>query len=174
MQRKDKSRKRHIEMFSTFDFMFAGITGRLDGTAYFRPLVQDDIRKIAVMALNALAVRVADASGGRLELRPHSTLIDVAVQGSLKMPQYGARGVQRAVQRNIAVPLSKYALFGPLLCNWCCYYCFRAQSLSSLAYCYCTGSCCAIAWMRLNWIQIRTHLLRGMQPRAPGQSMCWS
>ena len=61
------------------------------------------------MALSELAARVADASGGRLELRVHSSLIDIAVEGSLKMPQYGARGVQRAVQRKIAVPLSKYA-----------------------------------------------------------------
>ena len=92
--------------------MFAGITGRLDGTAYFRPLMPDDVRAIAVMALSELAVRMADASGGRLKLRLHSSLIDVAVQGSLKTPQYGARGVHRAVQRKIAVPLSKCALSG--------------------------------------------------------------
>ena len=83
------------------------LLGRLDGTAFFRPLVPEDIRTIAVMALSELAVRVTDASGGRLELQPHSSLIDLAVEGSHKSPQYGARGVQRAVQRKIAVPLSK-------------------------------------------------------------------
>lgn len=83
--------------------------GRLDGVAFFRPLALDDIRKIAVLALNKLAVRVTDASGGRLELRPHSSLIDIAVEDSVKSPQYGARGVQRAVQRKISIPLSKCA-----------------------------------------------------------------
>jgi ATP-dependent Clp protease ATP-binding subunit ClpA len=67
------------------------------------------------MAVSELAARVAAASGGRLELQPHSGLIDLAVQGSLKTPQYGARGVQRAVQRKIAVPLSKCALWFSLV-----------------------------------------------------------
>ena len=86
------------------------LLGRVDGTAFFRPLVPADIRTIAVMALSELAVRVTEASGGRLELQPHASLIDVAVAGSIKSPQYGARGVQRAVQRQIAVPLSKLML----------------------------------------------------------------
>ena len=86
------------------------LLGRVDGTAYFRPLVPADIRTIAVMALSELAVRVTEASGGRLELQPHASLIDLAVEGSIKSPQYGARGVQRAVQRQIAVPLSKLML----------------------------------------------------------------
>jgi ATP-dependent Clp protease ATP-binding subunit ClpA len=75
------------------------LLGRVDGTCFFRPLVPQDIRQIAVMALSELAARVLDSSGGRLELRPHSSLIELAVEGSAASPQYGARGVQRAVQR---------------------------------------------------------------------------
>jgi ATP-dependent Clp protease ATP-binding subunit ClpA len=85
------------------------LLGRVDGTCFFRPLVPQDIRQIAVMALSELAARVLDSSGGRLELRPHSSLIELAVEGSAASPQYGARGVQRAVQRKVAVPLSKCA-----------------------------------------------------------------
>lgn len=92
----------------------------MDGIAFFRPLVPDDIRRIAVMALSELTARVAEASGGRLELQVHSSLIDIAVEGSLKIPQYGARGVQRAVQRKIAVPLSK-CVFVPLVCLYPCF-----------------------------------------------------
>eukprot|EP01046_Picozoa_sp_COSAG06_P017932 COSAG06_NODE_1233_length_10152_cov_11.443251_8_plen_179_part_00 len=85
------------------------LLGRVDGTCFFRPLVPQDIRQIAVMALSELAARVLDSSGGRLELRPHSSLIELAVEGSAASPQYGARGVQLAVQRKVAVPLSKCA-----------------------------------------------------------------
>ena len=77
----------------------------MDGTAFFRPLVPDDIRQIAVMALSELAARtqpwppltsrprveferlslllgVEDSSGGRLELRPHAQLIGTHTQPS--------------------------------------------------------------------------------------------
>jgi len=86
------------------------LLGRVDGTAYFRPLMPSDIRRIAEIALSELAVRVTAASGGRLELQAHKSLIEIAVEGSMKAPQYGARGVQRAVQRKIAGPLSKIML----------------------------------------------------------------
>jgi ATP-dependent Clp protease ATP-binding subunit ClpC len=86
------------------------LLGRVDGTAFFRPLVPADIRRICEMTLAELGQRVLEASGGRLSLQCDAGLVEFCAQQAIAAPQYGARGVQREVQQKVARPLSKLML----------------------------------------------------------------
>ena len=57
------------------------LLGRVDGTAYFRPLAAADVRAIAAMCLRALAERLRHSTHGHLRVEWGDGVVDAAVAG---------------------------------------------------------------------------------------------
>ena len=84
---------------------------RIDETVMFHPLDEECIRKIAVIHLNSLIARLADA-GYKIEFADH--LIHRVAQIGYD-PVFGARPLRRAIQDVIENPLAQHVLKGELL-----------------------------------------------------------
>ena len=84
---------------------------RIDETVMFHPLDEECIRKIAVIHLNSLIARLADA-GYKIEFADH--LIHRVAQIGYD-PVFGARPLRRAIQDVIENPLAQHVLQGELL-----------------------------------------------------------
>ncbi|MFT7288799.1 MAG: ATP-dependent Clp protease ATP-binding subunit ClpB [Halieaceae bacterium] len=81
---------------------------RIDETVVFHPLLQSQIRGIAVIQLAGLHARLAERE---LELEVSDAFLDHLVQGGFD-PVYGARPLKRAIQKELENPLAQRLLAG--------------------------------------------------------------
>ncbi len=81
---------------------------RIDGVVLFRPLLEADIRKITLKELNELNSREGIAKRG-LTLTFSDVLLDWLVNIGFD-ERYGARPLQRAIERYVVTPLAAWML----------------------------------------------------------------
>ena len=80
---------------------------RFDGTVVFKPLGKDELRQITKMKLEQLNVRLNKEH--KLVVRITDRLLDEIVESGYK-PEFGAREINRAIQRIVTTPLAKKLL----------------------------------------------------------------
>ena len=80
---------------------------RFDWTVVFKPLGKDELRQITKMKLEQLNVRLNKEH--KLVVRITDRLLDEIVESGYK-PEFGAREINRAIQRIVTTPLAKKLL----------------------------------------------------------------
>jgi ATP-dependent Clp protease ATP-binding subunit ClpB len=79
---------------------------RLDAIVFFKKLTQEDVKKIALLQLNALEKRLSDRGVA-------STFTDAAIDEIAQLgyePEFGARPLKRAIQQYIATAIAQELL----------------------------------------------------------------
>src|SRR5262249_38717190 len=87
----------------------AEFLNRIDDVVGFRPLTADECRRVARMQLDALVQRLRDQHG--VALAVDESVLDLVVREGYSA-EFGARPLERAVQRLVAQPLSEAILGG--------------------------------------------------------------
>lgn len=82
---------------------------RIDAIAFFKSLDEDDLVAIAQLQLNQLIERLA-VQHIQLTIHPSVTR-EIARRGY--QPEFGARPVKRAIQQDVALPISRFILLHP-------------------------------------------------------------
>jgi ATP-dependent Clp protease ATP-binding subunit ClpC len=95
------------------DFFRPEFYNRLDGVVTFSPLHADTIRAIAVKELNEIGRREGFLRSG-LRLRWSDRLVSWLTREGFDA-HFGARPLQRVIERRIIAPLARYLLLNPAL-----------------------------------------------------------
>jgi ATP-dependent Clp protease ATP-binding subunit ClpB len=82
---------------------------RVDETVLFKPLSQDELRKIAQLQLNELCRRLVE---NRVTLEISDAVKDFIATNGYD-PVYGARPMKRLIQQKIETPIARVLLSGP-------------------------------------------------------------
>lgn len=89
------------------------LLNRIDETIVFHKLTKEELRQIVVLMTGTIVDRLADLN---IQLKITTGAIDVVAKEGFD-PEYGARPIRRAIQREIEDPLSEAMLNGSIKMN---------------------------------------------------------